>query len=983
MRLPVAQRQPYMPGSEVLRSVGQPDKRSWPVAAGGRIVVSRRSGRRVSGGGRVDPAGGEGPGWLVAEYGALREEPPALERTRRLGGLIAGLLRESGTEAAVRDGDPPLVVFRHNGRPFVLGLAWAAEGDAPTDSEFAAAVRRSAAGASVILLSMSGFAGQVTGADSGGALFWDRSHLEAAVCGLVTLPDLVEASSRVLFFDGAAYVTLAGLLVGPADGSPAGMGTPDRFPPPWPVLREGYDGIAAQLVLGGEAGWERSSGVAALDNGRLVIVTEGGLVGLDAVRGGTSWLMQLPGCVGDPLVLPDGSVLAACGTAVVRVAGERLEAVAGGFDGNVRLLTGPGGEPWALSGHGASFGPGDGSLALTRLGDRAGDQHRYDIYFPAKVNAAGWLGGLRFFLAASGHSAVVDLGRSTRVTRDSWIESPQGYEQHLVVTSSGSVVTAAGESTGIGVTLFRTDVATSASTLLARFELNAVNGLCTAPDGTGYLLGDVHAGRPYSLEPWPVLLRLPGFLPAPAPVNAAPRAVVPASTGTAAVSRPADAVVPVDPYEPVRVAARGLRGDYALDRAPLDRGGQAEVFRARHKPSGVIVAFKRLRPVTPDATARMRREIEAAQAFGGSPHVVPVLDHSDQYTWFVMPLASYNAATMRPMLTGETELRELVNAICQALSPAHEAGWVHRDLKPQNLLLLDGMWAVADWGLTRRPRGQTTSPDRTRTGTGFGTDGWAAPELSADAHAAGPEADVYSIGQIIGWVVTGQLPQANTPLIPPAGPWRQVVRAATLFDPARRPATVGELLRVIAQELDYDQPDDSDTAGKLLAASRDGEQSAAAQLFALAVRHPGDVRLYTEVLPAMTAEAVSAAVDADPGQAAEVVRAAFGHIRDPDLSWGDAARVVAWNHRIAVRAGEIDDLALLEEAVATVLAWDAAWDQWEPQRQVRDWLARLRGDQAAAAARALREHGDVRHFTELADDHRADERIRRAARRPE
>jgi hypothetical protein len=190
---------------------------------------------------------------------------------------------------------------------------------------------------------------------------------------------------------------------------------------------------------------------------------------------------------------------------------------------------------------------------------------------------------------------------------------------------------------------------------------------------------------------------------------------------------------------------------------------------------------------------------------------------------------------------------------------------------------------------------------------------------------------------------------------------------------------VDALLQVIAEELDYDRPDNSDTAGKLIAAAGNGDQTAAAQLFTLAVRHPGDVRLYTEVLPAMTAEAVSAAVDADPRQAAEVTRAALGHVND-DLSWADAAGVITWLHRITVRAGEIDDLALLEEAAGIVLAWDTAWDQWEPQKQIRNWLGRLRGDQAAAAARALREHGDPRHFTELADDRRADERIRRAAR---
>ena len=549
-------------------------------------------------------------------------------------------------------------------------------------------------------------------------------------------------------------------------------------------------------------------------------------------------------------------------------------------------------------------------------------------------------------------------------------------------------MTAAGSSKGIGVTLVRTSTRTRASALLAEFELNAVDGLCAAPDGTGYLLGDVYAGRRDSSPgraPWPVLLRLPGFRPPAVPAHAPRRGIAGTvrAGGTAGTDAPAqapeDAAV-TDPYDAVRRAARGRREDYALERIPIERGGQAEVFSARHKPSGIMVAYKRVKPATAHTRARMRREIEAAQLLGGNPHVLPVLDYSDRYEWFVMPLAGDTAETVRSQLAEVARLRELVTAICQALQAAHDVGWIHRDLKPSNLLRLDGRWTVADWGLTRRPRGKTTNPDRTRAGEAFGTDGWAAPELSSDPHNAGPPADIYSIGQIIGWAVTGRRPQANTPLIPPGGPWRQVVKTATQLDPARRPATVDALLHLIAQELDYDQPDDADTTGKLRATANDGDAAAAAQLFTIAARRPGDVRLYTEVLPAMTRDAVAAAVDADPRQAAEVVRVAISHVHDHDLGWDDAARIITWLHRIQVRAGEADDLELLEEAVGAAMIWDAAWDQWNPQKDIRLWLARLRGDRAAAAARAIREHGMPSHFAELADDRRADERIRRAVR---
>lgn len=644
-------------------------------------------------------------------------------------------------------------------------------------------------------------------------------------------------------------------------------------------------------------------------------------------------------------------------------------------------LAGPDGEPWVLSGYGA-----EETLALTRIGARAGDQHRYDIHFGAQVHTAGWLDGLRFFLAAAGHSAVVDLGRSTRVDRDDWIESPQAYRQHLVVTGPRSLVTAAGGPSGLGVTVFHTDVDARASAQIGRFVLNAVDGLCTDLDGTGYLLGDVHAARRSSQDPWSVLLRLPGLRPpAAAPAQAPNRTVAaalqPSRTGrtVAPAKAVAEPAADADPYDAVRMAASGTRGDYALDRGPIDRGGQAEVFRARHKPSGVMVAFKRLHPAMPNAVARMRREIEIAQALGGNPHVMPVLDYSNRHDWFVMPLAE--AATSLPVLSQPAELRELVTAICEALRPAHVLGWIHRDLKPANLLRLEGIWTVADWGLTRRPRGQTTDPDRTRAGTMFGTEGFAAPELSADAHNAGPQADIFSVGQIIGWALRGQMPQANTPLIPAGGPWRQVARAATWPDPARRPASVDALLEIIQQELDYEQPDDSDTAGKLRAAADDGDEAAAAQLFSLAARYPDDIRLYTEVLSALTQDAICAGVDADTQLAAEVARAMSGQVHDRGLSFDDAARIITRLHWIQVRAAEIGDLDLLHEAADAVLTWDASWDRWTPQRQIRSWLPRLRDDEAAVVARALRDHQDAaRHFAEVADDRRADERIRRAVR---
>lgn len=250
-------------------------------------------------------------------------------------------------------------------------------------------------------------------------------------------------------------------------------------------------------------------------------------------------------------------------------------------------------------------------------------------------------------------------------------------------------------------------------------------------------------------------------------------------------------------YFVLRRLGRGWVKDYVVDQDVIERGGQAIVSGATHKGTQRRVAFKRIRIRDEDSTRRMGREIEAGRLFGSHPHVMPVIDADPECRWFVMPLASGTARSYATQLQAPDQLRQMLTAVCEALRVPHQQGWIHRDLKPENLLLLDNRWTVADWGLGRRPRGETSQPGRTRTGTGYGTAGFAAPELSLDAHQAGPPADIYSLGQIIGVILTGRPPQANIPLIPPSGPWKTLVEYTTQLDPSARPQNVDDLLDLI------------------------------------------------------------------------------------------------------------------------------------------------------------------------------------------
>jgi hypothetical protein len=217
--------------------------------------------------------------------------------------------------------------------------------------------------------------------------------------------------------------------------------------------------------------------------------------------------------------------------------------------------------------------------------------------------------------------------------------------------------------------------------------------------------------------------------PAPPPAAAAP---TPASHTPVPPGGPESAVPlaprrpgPTDGYEQIRRAAHGERKDYALDRVRWKEGGQADIFLATHKPSRTRVAFKRRRSQRDTPIARMRREIDVARVLDGHPHYMPILDSGPAHDWFVMPVAEATAEEHREHLRDTQQLRLLVDALASVLAEAHRGDWLHRDIKPSNILLLQGRWTLADWGIVRRPRGQTTVAGR--TGMYLGTEGFGCP----------------------------------------------------------------------------------------------------------------------------------------------------------------------------------------------------------------------------------------------------------------
>ncbi|MFE2226350.1 protein kinase domain-containing protein [Streptomyces kronopolitis] len=438
----------------------------------------------------------------------------------------------------------------------------------------------------------------------------------------------------------------------------------------------------------------------------------------------------------------------------------------------------------------------------------------------------------------------------------------------------------------------------------------------------------------------------------------------------------------LDRYREVVREARGIKRDYSLEHISIE-GGQAAVFRATHKTSDIKVAFKRRLSQLEDPSARMRREIDIAELLNGHPHYMPILDFEQNHKWFVMPLAEATAEEKHEQLRESDHLRELIGSMGAILAKAHQQGWMHRDIKPSNMLLLDGRWTLADWGVVRRPRGQTTKVGR--TGHFIGTEGFAAPELFIEPHKdATAASDIYSLGRVIAWALTGEMPQTNVELLPPPGPWRNIVRATTQQEAERRPQSIDELLDLIDREFSEPQEPAIARAKALLDASESGESGTTDAFLEIIASHPDDYGMYLDVLPQLQPEVAVPSMSRNSRQAITLLRALAKHMHGDGtnlVQFSEAALAVTWLHGIAISAADSNEWDLLDESIRAMCEWDGNWDQWGPQDAIRPWLRTLRGDVARIVAPALRDHPDsARHFAELADDRAVDLGIRQAIR---
>lgn len=216
--------------------------------------------------------------------------------------------------------------------------------------------------------------------------------------------------------------------------------------------------------------------------------------------------------------------------------------------------------------------------------------------------------------------------------------------------------------------------------------------------------------------------------------------------------------------EPQPVDARRI-GPYLL-LEPLGRGGQGEVWLAEHEALARRVALKILHAgcaLGDDARSRFRREAEIASRVD-HPGLCVVFETGRHHgrDWIAMRHVRGKSlgARLREVEGGVDAATAVrwAEASARALHAVHEAGVVHRDVKPANILIDEhDLPVVLDFGLARDDRAEAVL---TRTGSVFGTPDWMAPEQVRGARDVDRRADVWALGCILYECLTGERPFA-------------------------------------------------------------------------------------------------------------------------------------------------------------------------------------------------------------------------------
>jgi eukaryotic-like serine/threonine-protein kinase len=266
---------------------------------------------------------------------------------------------------------------------------------------------------------------------------------------------------------------------------------------------------------------------------------------------------------------------------------------------------------------------------------------------------------------------------------------------------------------------------------------------------------------------------------------------------------------------------KALGSSYTLE-GEIGRGGMGVVFNARDERLKRQVAVKVLPPelaFREEIRLRFLREAETAAQLS-HPHIVPI--HSvgeapDGLVYFVMAYVdgeSLGAKLKRRGRLPPEEARRIMQETADALGAAHALGIIHRDVKPDNILLEGsrGRVVVTDFGIAKALSSTTGPSTLTATGVAIGTPHYMSPEQAAGDREIDGRSDIYSLGVVAYQMLAGELP-FHAPTVPGILMKHITERAPLITD--KRPDVPEDLGACVMRSLEKDPDDRWPTADAL------------------------------------------------------------------------------------------------------------------------------------------------------------------------
>jgi serine/threonine-protein kinase len=273
---------------------------------------------------------------------------------------------------------------------------------------------------------------------------------------------------------------------------------------------------------------------------------------------------------------------------------------------------------------------------------------------------------------------------------------------------------------------------------------------------------------------------------------------------------------------------RALSANYELDKE-IGRGGMGIVYKARDRRLKRPVAVKLLPPelaFRSEIRSRFLKEAETAAQLS-HPNIVPIysVDEQNGLVFFVMAFVDGENLGARLHTRGRLEpdeTRRIMKEVAEALAYAHERGVVHRDIKPDNILLCaddDGRVMVTDFGIARAIT-EGADSRLTATGMAIGTPAYMSPEQSMGEREVDGRSDLYALGVVGYQMLSGELPfnASSTPALLV----KQISERPTPVD-IHRPDAPADLSRAVMMLLEKEPANRFPSADALVVALETGD----------------------------------------------------------------------------------------------------------------------------------------------------------------